>query len=307
MLNQQQTRIIDPILTTVAQGYKHPQFVGGVLFPRVPVYASGGQILEFGKEGFMKYSLRRAPGTATKRITFGYLGKPYALVQDALEMTAPREHIRDAAAVAGVDIGTRSVNLGMQIIMRSLEAEQALLAITAGNYDAQHKVALAGADKWSAATGVPLANIETAKEAIRASTGLRPNKAVFSAVAWAAFRNNPQVKDQFKYTSAESVTTKMAAALLQLEQVEVGDAIEASDAGAFTDSWGNNVVLAYVPSVPTTMEEPSYGYTYTMEGHPLVEEAYFDKNVKSWIYPVTMERAPVLSGIASGYLIQTPN
>lgn len=39
-----------------------------------------------------------------------------------------------------------------------------------------------------------------------------------------------------------------------------------------------------------------------MEGHPFVEEPYFERNIKSWIYGVTYERAPVLAGVSAGYL-----
>lgn len=83
----------------------------------------------------------------------------------------------------------------------------------------------------------------------------------------------------------------------------VGKAIAFDDAGGSIDVWGKDVILAYVPSSPSGMEEPSFGYTYTMEGHPMVEVPYWDNSNKSWIYGVGYERAPVLSGIASGFLI----
>ena len=38
----------------------------------------------------------------------------------------------------------------------------------------------------------------------------------------------------------------------------------------------------------------------------MVETPYWDANSKSWVYGVSYERAPVLSGIASGYLIVNP-
>ena len=88
-MNINQARIIDPVLTEVTQGYRHPERIGHVLFPRVPVFARGGQIIEFGKESFRRYNTRRAPGTNTKRLEFGYQGKPFVLVQDALEGMVP--------------------------------------------------------------------------------------------------------------------------------------------------------------------------------------------------------------------------
>ncbi len=307
VLSNSGARVIDPILTTVVQGYKNADLVGHNLFPAVPVQVSGGQVLEFGRESFRLYNSKRAPGGATKRLQFGYLGKPYALLQDSLEAVVPREQMRDASRVPGIDLGSRAVNLTMKAMQLALENDQAALAINAANYDASHKVTLAGVTKWSAATGDPHADVDTGREAIRASTGVYPNVLMLSAVAFKACRNNPNVKANFQYTTHESITEAMLANYFSVDKVVVGKAITFSDADVAADVWGNNAILAYVPSSPSGMEEPSYGYTYTMEGNPAVEPAYYDNNSKSWIYGVNYERAPVLSGITSGYLIINPN
>lgn len=304
-LSTNQVRVIDPILTTVVQGYKHPERVGHHLFPGVPVQISGGQVMEFGKESFKLYNARRAPGGTTKRIQFGYLGKPFSLVQDSLEAPVPREFVRDAS-VPGINLGSRAVNTVMQSLTLTLENDQAALAINAANYDASHKVALAGTAKWSDPAGKPMTDIDAGREAIRSTVGIYPNVLLLSATAFNALKNNPSITDRFKYTNAGAITEDMLARLLSVAKVVVGSAISFNDAGVSTDIWGNNAVLAYVPASPSGMEEPSYGYTYTMEGNPLVEVPYYDNTNKSWVYGVNYERVPVLSGITSGYLIQTP-
>lgn len=306
ILSNQGARIIDPILTNVAQGYRNAEFVGSLLFPRVPVFASGGQIIEFGKEAFYNYNLRRTPGGPTKRIQFGYLGKPFALLQDSVEVPVPREHMRDAAAVPGIDLGTRAVGLGMKVVSKSLEVDQAAIAINANNYDSNHKLTLSGATKWSASTGTPTADINTAREAIRASVGIYPNAVMLSAVAFNAAINNPSVLSRFQYTSHDVITEEMLAKLWNVDKVVVGKAIGMTDAGVASDIWGNNAILAYTNLGSQNAEEPSYGYTYTMEGNPLVEQPYWDAATKSWIYPVNFERVPVLSGITSAFLLQAP-
>lgn len=305
-LSPSSARVVDPILSHHVQGYRHPERAGHLLFPAVPVGVSGGQVLEFGKESFKLYAARRAPGAATKRISFGYEGKPFALYQDSLEAPVPREWQRDANKVPGIDLGKRAVNMTMNTISLSLEYEQANIAINAANYDANHKIALAGATKWSAATGTPLTDIAAGKEATRQTIGLEPNTLILSPGAWLSARDNPSVVERFKFTTDEPISLDMFKKLVEIETVAVGKAISASDAGVFSDLWGNNAILAYVPKNPSGMEEPSYGYTYTMEGHPLVEEPYFEKQSKSWIYGVTNERAPVLTGMLAGYLIQNP-
>ena len=305
-MSPSQIRVIDPVLTEIAQGYRHSEHVGHTLFPKVPVSVSGGQVLEFGKESFKLYQARRAPGSATKRISFGYLGKSFALVQDALEGQVPREYLRDAAQTPGIDLGGRAINSTLRALSLTLEYDQARLATDVANYDNDHKVALSGGDLWSDGSSDPTSHINTGKEAIRTSVGIYPNTLLLSAQAFNVLKSHPTIVDRFKYTSRESVTPEMLSALLDLEQVVVGKAVAFDDAGNDIDILGNNAILAYVPTSPSGMEDPSFGYTYTMDGYPLVEKPYYEQNAKSWIFPVTYERAPVLTGILSGYLIQTP-
>ncbi|NOR69810.1 MAG: hypothetical protein GQ532_08990 [Methylomarinum sp.] len=88
-----------------------------------------------------------------------------------------------------------------------------------------------------------------------------------------------------------------------MDQGVVGKAIGLDDNDNSIDVWGKDVILAYVPSASTGQEEPSYGYTYTMDGNPSVEVPYWDNSTKSWVYGVSYERAPVASGIASGFIL----
>lgn len=302
-MNNRQVRVIDPILSTHAQGYRHPEHVGMALFPRVPVAVSGGQILTFGKESFRQYNIRRTPGSATKRVQFGYAGKPFALVQDALEGVVPREHLRDASQTPGINLGQRATNNAMRIASLALEVEQAALARDANNYDNDHKVDLS-ASRWTDDANNPAKDIRVGQEAIRQTTGMEANTLTLSAKAFSAIRENAKVLERFKYTSRDSITVEMIAALLDLDRVVVGRAVTAGAGDAFSDVWGPDAVLAYVPQQASSMEEPSYGYSYTMDGHPLVEQPYYDNNAKSWLYPATYERAPVISGMEAGYLFQ---
>lgn len=303
VLNTASARVVDPILSTHAQGYRQQGLVGGLLFPPVPVGVSGGKILQFGTEAFRLYNAARAPGGATKRVQFGYEGKPYATEQERLEGKVPREWMRDAAAVPGIDLGQRAINGVMKILTLSLEYQQSRIARDPASYDVNHKVALAGGTKWSADTGKPVTDIDDAKEAVRKSTGTRPNVCVLSPDAWSAAKNNPQVMERRKYVEKGPVTIAEFATMIEVERVVVGEAVY-HDGAAFHDVWGSDCVLAYAPQASSGMEEPSYAYTYVLEGHPLVEQPYYENNPASWFYPTTYERAPVLTGECAGFLIQ---
>ena len=120
-----------------------------------------------------------------------------------------------------------------------------------------------------------------------------------------SLRQHPKVVDRMKYTGRDIATPELLASLFGVERVVVGDSIFSNDAGtAFTDVWGRDVVVAYtnLGSI-ASRGAPSYGYTYQLVGSPIVEEPYFDRNAKSWIYPVTRIEAPVLASASAGYLI----
>lgn len=304
-LNTKLARVIDPVLTGIAQGYVHAQRVGSVLFPRVDVLQHGGRVIEFGRESFFDYKAKRAPGANVQRIQFGYEGKPFALDGFALDAPIPREFMQDAETVPGVDLGKRAVNTLMDSLTLSLEIEQADLAANAGNYPSGNHLALSGTGCWNRPDSDPVGAVDDAKDQVRTTCGVEPNRMVISAKAFRALKNHPRIVERFKYTSAESITAKMLAGLFDLEELAVGKTTYVDDTGAdaaFKDAWGNVAVLAYTPVQDAAIEQPSFGYTYTLKGHPFVEQAAWENSIRSWVHGVSYARKPVLTGISSGFL-----
>lgn len=304
-----QNRVVDPILSQHARGFRQPGLVWSALFPSAPVSAYGGQVIEFGKESFRLYNTRRAPGGAVKRIQFGHSGKPYAIVPNALEGLVPIEHMTDANAVPGINLAARAVNVVLRSVNLGLESDAATLARNAANYDAQHKLALVGGtSSWGVATTKPSADIETAKEAIADSIGIEPNTVVLSRKAFNKLKQHPEIIERTKYTSIQSLTTELLQTLWDIERVVVAGAKVASGAAdTFGDVWGSDVIVAYASlgsPVGANVEEPSYGYMYTIDGHPLVEQPYYDPTHKAWVYPTAYDASPQISGMSAGYLIQ---
>lgn len=301
-----QARVIDPILTEVAQGYRNSEMVGMNLFPSVPVAQRGGKIISFGKEDFALYNTARAPGANTRRIQFGYTSGSYALEQHALEAVAPWEHQQEASQVAGIQLASMAVRKTQNIIALRLEKAQADLATAAASYAAANKTTLSGTSQWSDFSGTsnPSKDIETAKDAIRAQIGKRGNTVVMGPAVWSKVRQHPAIIDRIKYTGRDSITLDMLATLWGVDRVLVGDAIYSDASGAMADVWGKFVVVAYTQlGSVQDLGEPSYGYTYRLDGAPYVEQGYQDRNAKSDIYPVTDEVSPVLTAAIAGYLI----
>lgn len=304
-------RVVDPILTTIARGYKNKDFVGMNLFPQVPVGMRGGQIITFGKEDFAIYDTQRAPGANTKRIHVGYSGAAFALKDYSLEGTVPIELQQESAAASpSLDLGRVAVNRVQNIMALQLEKAQADLATTAANYASGYKnTALTGTTLWSdASASDPIGNVETGKEAIRAVTGRRPNTMLIGPKVLNALNVHTKILARTTSASGQVLTPTLQdlQRIFGIDRVVVGEAIYTDASGAFVDMWGKNAILAYTElSSLADMGTPTFGYTYRLSGYPLVEVPYMERNPKSWFYPVTDVVAPVIAGAsgAGGYLI----
>lgn len=305
-----QARVVDPVLTEHARGYKRPGMVGKTLFPVAFVKSYGGKVIEFGKEAFRKVNTKRAPGTDVKRIQVGYAGKPYAIVPSALEAVVPFELMNDAEQVPGIDLGSDAVDVTLAVQELEHECDCADLARNAANYDADHKIALVGAARWTGANGDPAKDIATAQEAIRTSIGIRGNTVLLSSKALAAAQANEKILERLKYSSASQVTLEDLRRIFGVANIVEGGAIAATGADDdFSDVWGADVIVAYVaPSASggnrRNTAEPSFGYTYAIDGMPSIEQPYIDRRARSWVYGVANDATPVVSGITAGYLIQ---
>ena len=304
-MNAAQSRIVDPILTEHARGYSNAQMIGSILFPRVNMPTRAAKRIEFNREALRRVLTVRAPGTNIGRYTMSYKGLPVNLTQDALQAVTPVEFLEEANAVPGIDLQRESVDVVLAVIALSLEIQQAELARNPAAYDADNKVALAGADKWTDGGSDPAAQLEEGKEQIRKRTGRRPNTLVLSADARAAAKNHPKVRDHFKYTTSAAVSDEMLAQYFDIGKVATGDAIYDLDDDTTVDVWGQDAVLAYVaPEGQRNMRLPSYGYTYQLRGHPFVEETVWDNNTRSWVNNVIDEQSPEIVGSDAGYLLQ---
>ena len=305
-MSNAQARLIDPILSTVAQGFQQNDLVGSALFPQVSVNQRGGNVITFSKEAFMLYGTQRAPGENTKRVRFGYTGAPYALVDYSLEGVVPTETEQEAMAAPGIDMGNMAITSVASIMALRLEKAQADIARTAATYAASNKVTLSGTSQWSDYSGTsnPIKVIEDAKSAVRSQIGKRPNTIVMGSAVMDMLRAHPMIVDRMKYTGRDVATAEIMASLFGVERVLEGSAIWSTDAGVITDIWGKDVVLAYTSTASVqSMGLPSYGYTYNLSGYPQVEEPYYDRSAKSWIYPVTRAEAPVMAAPSAGFLI----
>ena len=304
-MSPRQARVVDPILSNHARGYRNNEHIGRVLFPIVTMPTRGAKRIEFGKEGFRKIATRRAPGTQITRLQFGYEGKTVDLQQHALAAMTPIEHVNEAEEVPGIDLQRIAVNLVADVVELQLEIDAATKARNASAYGANNKVALAGAARWTSATSTPKKDVSDASDQIRSQTGRRPNTMILGPSARNALDYHPALLDFFKHVTEPSITDEMLARYFKVPRVVSGDAIFTEDGIVMQDVWGDDVILAYVaPESNAQMALPSYGYTYQLSGYPSVSPVRFDEDFKSFVNDYTNELSAELVGADAGFLIQ---
>lgn len=318
-------RVVDPILTTVAQKYSNQEFIWNMIAPVVETPVTGGQIIQFDRTNFRTYNSYRTPGGATKRIQTGYEGKAFAVVHDALEHPIPDEHKADANFI-GINWPQIAISACMDGLSMNLENEVATMATTLANYNSNVRVTLSGTDQWSDISSKIGSLIRAGQEAVRAQVGTYPNVWWMGAQVFSKVAEHPLVLDKIKYTSKDSVTPEMLAGLFGFAKVVVGSAVKASDnaTAAMSDIWGKDSGLCYIP--PETLNGgrlpfrmggqvnrfyPSTFYTYTLTGNPFAKPMYRDNNSDSDIYGAKFSRTPVKVGanssaeIIAGYLFKS--
>lgn len=308
----------NPILTNLLLGMGQGNMVAERLFPRLPQALSSVVLAKLGDERFRRYNLRRAPGTATKRVEIKYEGQTYTVNQYAVEVPMPRELLREADESRKLQVGNyldvskiamRTVN---DILGLDYEIEVATVATDTATYAAGHVLALAGGAKWSSATGTPVTDIRAASDVIRKKIGKKPNTLTLSADAENALITNAEVKGYLPSTQMGPATHDQLKTILGVQDIVVGDAIWMNAAGVGTDVWGNNAVLAYVPKIggagsgEISLAEPGFGFTNVLEGHPFAEQPYYEAGVKSWIYGGTFERKPNVAYNTAAFLFTNP-
>ena len=299
-----QARVVDPILSAVARGYRSPKAaVASVLFPIVPVGLRAGRIISFGPDDFKLVNTARAPGANTKRIQFGYAGENYSLVDYRLEGAVPNELQEEASNGPGIDLSSNAVRRVQNTMALEREYAAGQLARDASKYAASNKETLSGTSQWSNPASDPFTDIMEGKEVIRSKTGEKPNVLTLGPKVLTALRTHPKVLDRLTTsTDRPPATIQQLQALFELQQVVEGEAVY-HDGTQFQDVWGKDAILAY--TTPASMQEmgsPNFGYTYQLAGRPMVEEGYFDNNTNTWYFPTTDAYQPVFAGPAAGFL-----
>ncbi len=299
-------RVVDPVLTNLARGYSNTQYIGAMLFPIVEVDKEAGKIPQFTKEAFKIYNTERAIRAKSNRINPESRDSiDFVLTEHDLEYPMDYREIDEDI----MPLKMHAANVTSEGILLKLEKNIADTVQNLSTFPSGNKVTLSSGDKFTTLTSDPFTVFDTAKEAIRQKIAKRPNVCVLGASSYRALKNHPSVIDRIKYTQHAVITPELLKNLLDFDQLYIGDAVSADDAGSFSDIWSDNVIIAYVPKVqsdiPRTIYEPAFAYTLRKKSYPLVDT--YVENGKIEIVRNTDILIPKVVGAEAGYLINDTN
>lgn len=303
-------RVVDPVLTELARGYANAKLIADALFPVAFMSKEAGKIPQFGKEAFKIYNTERALRAKSNRINPEGRGT-IDVVLDEHDLEYPIDYREEDEDLFNLEQHAALVT--SEGIRLRHEKQAADLAQDPANYAASNKVTLAGTDQFTdGANSDPVDVIETGKEAIRKKIGRRPNVMEIGADSFRVLKQHPKLIERIKYSMKGVLTVELLQEIFGIQKIVVGEAVYATDDGTFTDLWGDNIVMAYVPNQPDTLPEgartpyePSYAYTLRKRGQPMVDK--YDEAKKLRIVRNTDIFKSKIVGAEAGYLISDTN
>ena len=305
----QNLQLIDPVLTTVAQGVMNAELIGEMLMPRVGVPAQYFKYLEFSRADFVLSDDEWALRAKIKRFDFEHALKEGSTVDHALETGRDIREFERGNPALMLGMSSTKVLRNKQLLIR--EKTIADLARDLNSYDASNRTTLSGTDQWDDYDDSdPIGDVDAAVDQIRQSIGRRPNTMELPYKTFQILRRHPNIIDQVKFTTikfAENsrVTADQLADLFEIEKVVVGESIYSLD-GVLTDVWGDDVILAFVPRTAgeaANWEVPAFGYTFQLNNWPRVA-TYETNNPKMRNYQTMDSYKPQVTGSDAGYLIK---
>jgi hypothetical protein len=298
-------RVVDPVLTNLARGYRNAQYIGEGLFPIALMDKEAGIIPLFGKEAFEVYETERAIRAQSNIMTPDDLdGLDVVLREHDLAYPVDYRENNESMFDAESNASRRVINA---IDLRR-EVSCAKLAQNPATFPVGSKVTLVGSSQWSNGGGDPIAVVEQGKEVIRSRIGIRPNTITMGASVYQSLKFHPKLQEALGSNERKLITLEHLKVLFGIDNILIGEGL----AGSLntSDIWNDNLTLAYVAKpavgVQGNYEEPSFGYTLRRKGMPEID-TFDGAGGKVRYVRNTDIYKPVVVGSDAGYLISDIN
>ena len=323
---------VDPILTTLAQGYMLPETnIANFIAPVVDTPTRAGRTLRFGKEAFAITDYRRAYGTNIPAVQSRFDSDPYALEQEVVAWELPEEVIENAGeGPAQVDLRAIETRNAMSRLMNAYEVTVSDAVSTVANYEAGTATQLGlshltwtaydteatgkgiatGPAKWDSATANAITDVLTWKRAVANQIGVRPNSMVVGSAVFDRLLTMESILDRIQFTTADSIDTDVIARYFGLERgIRVAEGRQLDADGTLTPVFPENAVCLFysplgasdsvMPAGGASAATPAFAYTYQLTGTPAVRPEYYIRERRVVRAEITVERAVNITGLGA--------
>lgn len=259
-------------LTSISIAFIQDQkeFIADQVFPVVPVQKQSDRYYQYDKDAWFRSDAQiRAPSTESAGGGFTVDNTPtyYAAVR-AFHKDVDDQIRANADPVINLDRDATEF-VTRDLLMRK-ELDWASKYFTTGVWTGS----TTGTDVtpgtlWDAGGSTPIEDMRAELLATKRNTGFRANVVCMGEEVWNVLVDHPDFLDRIKYTQRAIVTVDLLAAVLGVDKVVIGGAVENSaNEGAALNLqfiFGKNVLLVYAAPRPSLMW-PSGGYTFAWTG-----------------------------------------
>lgn len=303
-------RMVDPILSTIAQGYSNSALISETLFPIVNVSKSKMKIPVFGKEAFYLRAVDRALRADSNRIPANEISLIDFETQEK-DLEIALDHLEQEEAGNLEQYMSQITKTLADSIALSREKYAADISQNASNYATGMKTVITSAEAFDDYTNStdPLEVIKDGMEAVRTKIGKFPNTMVLGETTFRAIMGHPKILDKIKYSSLGKATKEILKELTDISNIAVGLSVYTNDGASFSDIWQDNIILAYVDANEKGLRSefnPSYGYTFRRKGMPEVD-TYFENGGKIKVLRYTDNYSVNITAQDAAYLISDTN
>jgi hypothetical protein len=299
---------VDAILSNMSIAYKNSFYIADGIAPFVDVQKQSDKFYVFTKgDWFRSNAKKRAPGTASDVHGFRLSTSTYFCEEVAIAAKLEDEVRRNQDSVLNLE--RSKVNFATEQVLLKFEQDVASVCTTTANWGSNYSTPSVLWDNYE--TSDPIADFETAIEAVEGSTGKKVNKIIISHDVWKVLKHHPQLLERMPSTTMRTATVQVLADILSNGApitISIGSALVNNEALGATDSfariWTKDVWVGYVAPNPM-IEEPSALYTFVWPENGAIRgvRTWREEKIHSDMYEAFMSYDIKVTGSDLGYLL----
>lgn len=289
-------------------------FIADQVFPFMDVASASGQFGIIPIEQLLQNrDTARAPGSGYNRGQFRFEKGTYATTEDGAEEVVDDNEARMYANY--FDAEMIAANRARDAVLRNREKRIADLLFNATTFSGQ--TTAVSVDWTTHATAVPIANVETAVQAVYARCGLWPNTLILGYQAFRHLRQCTEIINGIQGAGAgeralpRDVLIDHLRAAFDLDKIIVGGSTKTTNnegaATAISQIWNGDLALVTVTATDNDIRRPCLGRTFHWGGDGSVPggmaESYRDETVRGDVIRVRQQVDEKILYLTCGQLL----